>query len=309
MIRAENLGKHFSDFVAVSGINLSVDPGQVLALLGPNGAGKTTTIRMLSCLLRPTYGTAQVAGYDIIKDPENVRLNVGLLTEHPGLYLRMVGIDYLMFFAQLYKLPLSATRQKAVELYEQFDMIEAIERRIGEYSKGMRQKLAIIRSLLHNPPVLMLDEPTSAMDPQSAKMVRDAISTLRNDDRTILLCTHNLAEAEMLADRIAVIRRGHIIASGSPRNLKQRLLGDPLMEVRLTKSMNGLEPELALIIEIETSGENWFRYRTANPEITNPQLLRRLSGLGVDVITLSLVSQSLEQVYLQVVTGQEEINV
>ncbi|MBN1314647.1 MAG: ABC transporter ATP-binding protein [Anaerolineales bacterium] len=309
MIRTENLGKHFSDFVAVSGVNLSVDPGQILALLGPNGAGKTTTIRMLTCLLRPTYGAAQVAGYNIVDDPDKVRQNVGLLTEHPGVYLRMIGIDYLVFFAELYQLPVSTTRQKAIELFEQFDMIEAVDRRIGDYSKGMRQKLAIIRALLHDPPVLMLDEPTSAMDPQSAKMVRDAIIALRNDDRTILLCTHNLAEAEMLADRIAVIRRGHIIASGSPKNLKKHLLGDPLMEVQLAKTLDGLEPELTSIIEIETSGNDWFRYRTTSPEVTNPQLLRRLAGLGIDVITLSLVSQSLEEVYLQVVTGQQEVSV
>lgn len=307
MIRAQGLGKHFSDFIAVSDIHLEVDPGQVLALLGPNGAGKTTTIRMLSCLLRPTYGTAQVAGYDIRTEPDLVRRNVGLLTENPGVYLRMIGIDYLIFFAQLYRLPESTTRKKAKALFEQFDMVEAIDRRIGEYSKGMRQKLAIIRALLHDPPVLMLDEPTSAMDPQSAKIVRDAITSLRDEKRTILLCTHNLAEAEMLADRIAVIRRGKIIATGSPVNLKKRLLGEPLMEVKLAASIDGLEAELAGMVHIESSGQDWFRYRTAAPQETNPALLRFLTGSGVDVVTLSQVSQSLEDVYLQVVMGQEEV--
>jgi len=178
---------------------------------------------------------------------------------------------------------------------------QAARRRIGEYSKGMQQKLAIIRAMLHDPPVLMLDEPTSAMDPQSAKTVRDAIRQLRDDQRTVLVCTHNLAEAEILADRIAIIRRGRIIADGSPADLKRELLGDPLMEVCLAQPIDGRQLDLNGIVSVQASGKDWFRYRTADPHTANPQVLQRLAALGLGVVTLNEVPQSLEEVYLRVV--------
>jgi ABC-2 type transport system ATP-binding protein len=306
MIRTRDLSKRFEEFAAVTEVTLSVGKGELLALLGPNGAGKTTTIRMLVGLLRPTSGDAWVAGYDVAAQPSEVRRHVGLLTEHPGLYLRAVGIDYLQFFGQLYGLEPGTVREQARQWFAHFEMADAAERRIGEYSKGMRQKLAIIRSMLHDPPVLMLDEPTSAMDPASAKTVRDAIRHLRDDDRSILLCTHNLPEAEQLADRIAIIRRGRIIAQGTPAELKRQLLGEPLMEVRLTQLLDGLLPELAGMLAIESQGDTWFRFRTSNPEVTNPQVLRRLAGLGADVVTLSEVPQSLEEVYLRVVNARPD---
>lgn len=309
MIKTQNLGKRFGDFAAVSDVNLTVAQGELLTLLGPNGAGKTTTVRMLTSLLRPTSGAAWVANFNVLEQPMQVRRHVGLLTEHPGVYLRMPGIDYLAFFGQLHGLEEKVIRPRAMQLLAQLDMAEAAERRIGEYSKGMRQKLAIVRAMLHNPPVLMLDEPTSAMDPQSAKTVRDAIRQLRDERRTILLCTHNLAEAELLADRIAIIRRGRIIANGSPAELKRRLLGEPLMEARLVQSLDGITPELERIVPIKASGENWFRYRAADPQTVNPTVLRRLAALGLQVITLSQAPQSLEQVYLRVVNSEEEFQI
>lgn len=305
MIETQDLGKCFDGIPAVTDANLTVGRGELLALLGPNGAGKTTTVRMLAALLRPSAGTALVAGFDVVQQPMKVRRHMGLLTEHPGLYLRMPGIEYLTFFGQLYGLENLVIHRRARALLAQLGMSEAAERRIGEYSKGMRQKLAIIRALLHGPPVLMLDEPTSAMDPQSARSVRDAIRELRDDRRTIMLCTHNLAEAEQLADRIAIIRRGRIIAEGPPAELKRQLLGNPLLEVRLVQSLDGERPELGGIVTIETCGEHWLRYRAAEPQTTNPLLLRQLAALGLDVITLSEVPQSLEEVYLRVVESPE----
>jgi ABC-2 type transport system ATP-binding protein len=306
VIETRKLGKLFDDFPAVVDVDLTVGKGELLALLGPNGAGKTTTVRMLSALLRPTTGMAWVAGYHVVEQPMQVRKHMGLLTEHPGVYMRMPGIEYLHFFGQLHNLDDSTIRARTNELLQKFDMAEAADRRIGEYSKGMRQKLAIIRAMLHDPPVLMFDEPTSAMDPQSAKTVRDAIRQLRNNRRTIMLCTHNLAEAELLADRIAIIRRGKIIAEGSPNDLKRQLLGDPLMEVRLIQALDGLGHDLDGLVTIEGRGERWFRYRAVEPQAINPLVLRRLSSLGLDVITLSEVPQSLEEVYLRVVNNREE---
>jgi ABC-2 type transport system ATP-binding protein len=252
LIETDGLGKRFDSLTAVADVTFKVERGTILVLLGPNGAGKTTTVRMLAALLRPTSGTAWVAGFNIT-------------------------------------------------LLAQFDMAQAARRRIGEYSKGMQQKLAIIRAMLHDPPVLMLDEPTSAMDPQSAKTVRDAIRQLRDDHRTVLVCTHNLAEAEILADRIAIIRRGRIIADGSPASLKRELLGDPLMEVCLAQPIDGRQLDLNGMVSLQASGKDWFRYRTADPHTANPQVLQRLAALGLDVVTLSEVPQSLEEVYLRVV--------
>ena len=200
MIEAENLTKTFDDFTAVESLSLSVPAGQVLALLGPNGAGKTTTVRMLSAILAPTSGRATIAGFDVTRSPGEVRRRVGMLTEMPGLYLRMQAIEYLDFFGQLYGLGQAERQARAAALISRFGMADAVDKRLSEYSKGMRQKLALIRSMLHDPPVLLLDEPTSAMDPQSARLVRDAIADLRGDRRAIILCTHNLVEAEQLAD-------------------------------------------------------------------------------------------------------------
>jgi len=149
--------------------------------------------------------------------------------------------------------------------------------RLGEFSKGMRQKIALARALLHDPPVLMLDEPTSAMDPSSARLVRQAILALKQAGRTLLICTHNLAEAEQLADRIAIIRLGQIIAFDTPQALRRRLLGPPLMEVRLNGSLDGIGPALGEIVRVVEEGATWLRYVAPEPEQVNPQVLRRLS--------------------------------
>ncbi|GAB4480599.1 MAG: ABC transporter ATP-binding protein [Anaerolineae bacterium] len=303
MIETEGLTKHFDDFVAVQDVSLVVQPGEVLALLGPNGAGKTTTVRMLTSILKPTAGTARVAGADVVMQPERVRASVGVLTENHGLYLRMRGREYLDFYGDLYGIPPAQRGERAVRLAERFGIADALDRRLGEYSKGMRQKLALVRSMMHDPPVLLLDEPTSAMDPYSARLVRDAIHDLRGDGRAVILCTHNLPEAEELADRIAIIRQGEIIARGTAAELKTRLLGPPLLELRLAGQVNGLVEDLAGLVEIESSGQDWLRYRTPEPGRVNPQVIRRLSALGVEVVTLSEVPQSLEQVYLRVVAG------
>ncbi len=305
MIETDGLTKEFENFRAVSDVTLTVRPGEVLALLGPNGAGKTTTVRMLTSILKPTSGWARIAGHDVARDPAGVRANVGVLTEHHGLYFRMRSEEYLDFFGELYGLAPAARRARAGELLERFGMKEAAGKWLGEYSKGMRQKLALIRALLHDPPVLLLDEPTSAMDPQSAKLVRDAITDLRADHRANILCTHNLNEAEQLADQIAVIRRGRIIARGTPLELKHEWLGPAVMELRASTSLNGVVNELRDLVEIMDYGPDWVRYRVADPALTNPQVVQRLTARQVPLLTLSEIPRSLEAVYVQVVEADQ----
>jgi ABC-2 type transport system ATP-binding protein len=304
MIKADNLTKQFDDFTAVNGLSLSVEPGEILALLGPNGAGKTTTVRMLSAILRPTAGRAVVGGFDVVQNPVRVRRSVGLLTEYPGLYLRMRGGEYLDFFGRIYGLDTESRETRARDLLERFGMPQAWEKRMGEYSKGMQQKMALARAMLHDPTVLMLDEPTSAMDPHSAKLVRDTILSLQDQRRAILVCTHNLAEAEMLADRIAIIRAGQIVASGTSEDLKRQLIGPPMMEIRLNTPVAAALPLIHSMANVVDHGDHWIRYEARTPETLNPRLLSSLANSGTEVITLSRQQRSLEQVYLRAV-GEE----
>ena len=302
MIEAEQLTKTFGTFVAVRDVSLRVKAGGVLALLGPNGAGKTTTVRMLSGILVPTSGQARIAGLDVVTRAAEIRRRVGVLTELPGLYLRSSAREYLDFFGSVYGLSKADRQARVADLMAQFEMSDVLDRRLSEFSKGMKQKLALIRTMLHDPEVLLLDEPTSAMDPQSARLVHDALLQLRDQHRrSIVLCTHNLVEAEMMADHIAIIRRGQIVAEGSPAELKAHLLGKPLMEVRFVQPMNGTLSALRERLDVESHGDTWVRYWSDDPASENPPLLHWLSEKKVDVVTLSEVPRSLEEVYLRVV--------
>jgi ABC-2 type transport system ATP-binding protein len=307
MIEAFNLTKIFGDFVAVNDVSLRVPEGEVLALLGPNGAGKTTTVRILGSILKPTSGSARIAGYDTITQAKEVRRLIGLLTEFPGLYMRMNGLEYLRFFGELQGMRIAAIEQRSEELLTRFKLWDAARKQVGNYSKGMKKKLTLVRAMLHDPLVLFLDEPTSAMDPQSAKLVRDAIAELRHEKRTIVICTHNLAEAEQLADRIAIISHGQIIAQGTPTELKQRLLGDPIMEIRVAGSLNGLADKLAEQVQVTSVGPNWLRYTVPNPTAFNPPLLNELARQNIPVVTLSEVPRGLEEIYLHIVEADQKV--
>lgn len=307
MIEAVELTKKFGKFVAVNDVNIHVPEGEVLALLGPNGAGKTTTVRMLGSILKPTQGYARIGGFDTVKDARSVRQIIGLLTEFPGLYMRMNGLDYLRFFGELQGMPKGTIDSRAEMLLRRFELWEAHDKQVGTYSKGMKQKLTLVRAMLHDPAVLFLDEPTSAMDPHSAKLVRDSIAGLRQEQRTVILCTHNLAEAELLADRIAIVRQGQIIAQGTPPELKHRLLGDPMMELRLAGPMNGLVNFLDGKVNVLEHGQDWVRYTVSDPNQFNPYLLSCLAEQKTPVVTLSEVSRSLEEVYLHIVESDQAV--
>jgi ABC-2 type transport system ATP-binding protein len=298
MIQTEDLSKQFGDTWAVDGVALDVQPGQVLALLGQNGAGKTTTIRMLTSVLAPTRGWARIAGYDVVQSPEQVRASVGVLTEQHGLYLRMTGGEYLDYFGKIYRLDAS-TRQKRSQVWmEYFGLAEVAKRPIGQYSKGMRQKLALARTLLHSPPVLLLDEPTSAMDPESAQLVRKAIASLRSEQRTIIICTHNLVEAEMLADRIAIIYHGRILTSGTVEELKRRLLGPAEYEIRVSGEWPHVNFRLPVGVTSLEAGDAGPRFRVEDPQTANPILLKELMKRGAEVVAMQELPRTLEQVYL-----------
>jgi ABC-2 type transport system ATP-binding protein len=298
MIQTEDLSKEFGDYWAVDGVSLDVRPGQVLALLGQNGAGKTTTVRMLTSVLAPSRGWARIAGYDVVEDPERVRSVVGVLTEQHGLYLRMSGLEYLDFFGRIYRLEASTRLKRSQDWMEYFGLAEAGRKPIGQYSKGMRQKLALARTLIHEPPVLLLDEPTSAMDPESAQLVRQAIASLRSKQRTIIICTHNLVEAEMLADKIAIIYRGRILTSGTLDEMKRRLLGPAEYEVRVRGKWPRRTLDLPAGTQLLATQESSALFRVEDPGASNPVVLKQLMESGAEVIAMQEMPRTLEQVYL-----------
>ena len=306
MIETNDLSKQFNDFWAVDGVTLSVRPGQILALLGQNGAGKTTTVRMLNALLNPTRGWARVAGYDVVRQGRQVRASVGVLTEQHGLYMRMSGLEYLDFFGQIYRLDPRTRAARSHYLLEYFGLGAAGPRRIGEYSKGMRQKLALARALMHEPPVLLLDEPTSAMDPESARLVRDEIASLKSSQRTIVICTHNLAEAEILADIVAIIYRGRILMQGTLEELKQKTLGIAEYEAVLSEKWD--PQDLSLPHGVTWSGREprSLRFHVEQPSLSNPVLMRALSSGQAPLVAFQEVPRSLEQVYLKVMADVQK---
>lgn len=309
MIEAIQLGKQFGDFVAVRDLNLVVQPGELVALLGPNGAGKTTTVRMLAAILPPGSGQVRICGYDVVNHAQRVRSMVGLLTEYPGLYGRMAALEYLAFFGALLGVEATLCHQRSEALLRQFGLWEVRDRQLESFSKGMRQKMALIRALIHDPPVLFLDEPTTAMDPQSARTVRDAIGELRSAQRSILLTTHNLSEAEELADRIAIIRGGQIIACGSFAELSRQLLGEPAFELKLTNPADQPRAVAVLrdLVSVQVLDADRLSWQTAEPHLLHPVLLNRLLTAGIGVHSLAEQPRRLEDLYLRIVAEDEAV--
>jgi len=309
MIETYDLSKQYNNnFWAVDGVALNVQPGQILALLGQNGAGKTTTVRMLTSLLSPTRGWARVGGYDITKDPQKVRASVGVLTEQHGLYMRMTGEEYLEYFGKVYGLNAATRTKQSKYLLEYFGLADAANRRSGEYSKGMKQKLALARALIHDPSVLLLDEPTSAMDPESAQLVRNEISRLRSSRRTIIICTHNLAEAEALADQIAIIYRGRILLNGTLEELKRAVLGPVEYEARFAYEFDAGELDLPPGVVLSDRSATSLRFRVEAPQEANPGLVTALTARNAPLVSFHEVPKKLEHVYLKTMADAQGVS-
>ena len=220
-IETNGLTKQYGDTVAVNDLTMRVDTGTVYGFLGPNGAGKTTTMQMLTTLTRPTSGTAMVAGHSVTHR-EAVTPHIGYLPDEPPLYDELTGREQLRYVAGLRDLPEASTRERIEDMLDRFDLIEDADRRIGGYSKGMRQKVGAIQAVLHEPDVAFLDEPTSGLDPRAARTMREMIADLANQDMTIFLSTHILPVVDELADRIGVIYHGELVAENDPERLKSR---------------------------------------------------------------------------------------
>jgi len=299
MINTKGLSKRFGDVLAVDGLDMEVRPGEIFGFLGPNGAGKTTTIRMLSALISPTSGKAKVAGYEVGREDNEIRRNVGILTESPGLYDRLSAERNLSFFAELHDVEDVAGQ---VERY--LRLLGLWDRRgdvAATFSKGMRQKLAIARAMLHEPKVLLLDEPTAGLDPEMARLVREFIGELKDKGRTIFLCTHNLDEADRLCDRIAVVNT-HLLALDTPEALRAKLY-DRVVVVHLSAASPAYEKVVSkqpFVRSVEIK-ENKLVVGLDDPEKNNPELIRVLVDAGADIQFVGELRRSLEEIYLRLV--------
>jgi len=222
------------------------------------------------------------------------------LTEQHGLYMRMSANEYLDFFGQVYGLDAPERKKRSDNLLEYFGLMEAAKRRVGEYSKGMRQKLALARAMIHQPGVLLLDEPTSAMDPESARLVRDEIARLKSSSRTIVICSHNLTEVEVLADQIAIIYRGKILIQGTLEELQRNVLGAPEYVVKFADERDISDLQLPVGVEYISKTPNSLKVRVEAAEESNPKLLKMLASKSIPVVALQEETRTLEQVYLKV---------
>jgi ABC-2 type transport system ATP-binding protein len=304
MIRMVDLGRAFGELWAVRGLNLDVHAGEVLGLLGPNGAGKTTTVRMLAALIGPTEGTAQLDGHDVVTDAEAVRSRVGVLTETPGLYEKLSATENLEFFGKLHGLDERRRREAIERLLRLLGLWDRRSEPAGQFSKGMKQKLAIARALLHDPTVLFLDEPTSALDPESAFVVREAIADLRSAGRTIVLATHNLDEADRLCDRIAFVRGGFLRVD-SPARLRGDL-GRFGVDVSLAPDAGspagtdlvGVARAVAGVTD--ASARNGVLSVALVDDGATPGLVRARVGAGAAIAEVRRKAATLEDVYFEV---------
>ncbi|MFQ6059994.1 MAG: ATP-binding cassette domain-containing protein [Thermoplasmata archaeon] len=305
MIRTDNLTRRFGDVVAVEGLTLQVNRGEVFGFIGPNGAGKTTTVRMLCCLISPTAGTAYIKDNEIGREPDsmNIRQMVGLLPEAPGLYERLSSYKNLDFYGQLYGLPEVRRRERIKALLEMLDMWKERDQPVSTFSKGMKQKIAIARALVHDPEVLLLDEPTAGLDPRASKRVRDFLSDLKKEGRTIFLNTHNLAEAERLCDRVGVVNT-RLVAIGSPGELKQKFWGrtTTIQLKRMLPRVVSAVKALPFARNVRTENNNLL-IDLQRPEEENPAVVKTVLRSGGEIVFMTELKRTLEDVYLELIGG------
>ena len=301
VLRMEGLGRRFGDNWAVRDLTLDVRAGEVRGLLGPNGAGKTTTVRLLAALIAPTAGHAWVDGIEIREAPDEIRARVGILTETPGLYDKLSAEGNLDYFGKLHRLPAAVRAERIERWMVALGMWDRRRDPAGTLSKGTKQKLAIIRALLHEPRVVFLDEPTAALDPEAAYVVREAIAILRAEGRTIVLCTHNLDEAERLCDRIAFLR-GSLLRVDSPARLRGEL-GGGRVTIRLAEpaspALIAAVEALSVVRLVEHEGAN-LGVRVENEEHDAPIVVRAIVGAGGGVVEVRPEVGTLEQVYFEI---------
>ena len=307
MIHTESLTKRFGDLTAVEDVSLDIDEGEVFGFLGPNGAGKTTTVRMLASLISVTNGRAEVAGFDVSNPAEALKLrqSIGVLPENVGLYEANTAYQNLEYFGNLYHVERTTLRRNIERLLRMMDLWDKRDTPLGTFSKGMKQKVALARALVHDPVLLFLDEPTANLDPESAKVVRDIILDLKKEHRTIFLNTHRLDEAQRICDRVGVLRT-KLLAVGSPEQLRSGIAGVRTV-VRLERATEAIANAVRATLPqrpVEISGDRLI-VDVKNPDDDNPVLAQAIVVAGGRIRELTQLEPSLEEVYLKLVREEE----
>jgi ABC-2 type transport system ATP-binding protein len=298
-IVAENLVRHFGDVEAVNGINLQVNAGEIFGFLGPNGAGKSTVVRMLTTLLRPTSGKAFVAGFDVAKHPNEVRQRIGVALQDAAIDPLMTGVELLRLQAVLYAIPKSKMKSRADELLERVGLTAAADRRVGTYSGGMRRRLDLALSLIHQPTVLFLDEPTTGLDPMSRVSLWEEVRRLNNEGTTVMLTTQYLEEADQLADRIAIIDKGVIVREGKPQELKAGV-GFPTLVINVSRDQHELAKSILLGFgDLRPTAEGTLGVGLRGGAEAVTDVVRKLDESSIRVQHLELNEPSLDDVFAE----------
>lgn len=310
VVEARGLTRRFEDLIAVDGLDLTVYPGEVLGILGHNGAGKTTTVRLLNGVLTPSEGSARVLGLDPQTEGAELRKLTGVLTETPSVDERLTGYENLAIFAAIYQVPQDEVDYRVRELLEIFDLTERADDRVSEYSKGMKQKLALARAMVHQPKLLFLDEPTSGLDPVITRQVHTLIRDLsQKDSHTVFLCTHNLDEAQRLCDRVVVLEHGKVVALGAPADLARDLWQGTRLEIET--SAQSVENALKIITQFK---DIWDATRQDGQPLINlsltqrervPELVAALVKADVPIYRLTPEEPTLEDIYFALHERQE----
>lgn len=307
IIEVKDLYRLFGDIHAVDGLSFDIQPGEVFGLLGPNGAGKTTTVRLLNGILPPSSGSIRVFGLNPAEQGEQVRQKTGVLTESPSLYERLSARENLTFFGTLAEIPEEKLEGRVIEMLSFFELESRAQDKVETYSKGMKQRLALARALLHQPPLLFLDEPTSGLDPEAAQQVNTLIESLSHKGQTIILCTHNLTEAERLCDRVAVMNTGRVLALGSMADLSKRLWPATWVDVQLwdTPAKSLLEAAKSYRGVKQVQAEFYsLSVRLENKEDI-PPFVKHLVESGASILRVNPRAHSLEDIYFAIQNGQK----
>lgn len=304
MIRTEDLTKKFGTFTAVDRLTFQVNKGEVFGLLGPNGAGKTTTIRMLCCLIAKTSGTARIGDYDVsdAKDAMKIRKMIGIVHDNVGLYESLSPYENLEFYGKMYETEQSKLKENIEKYLKALDLWDSRDKPVGSFSKGMKQKVAIARSLVHEPELLFMDEPTANLDPEAAKVIREILLDLKKENRTIFLNTHNLDEAQRICDRIGILKT-KMMAVDTPMNLEKAMMGKKtvfVLEVISEKVLNAVKASKPKSVEVQG---NSMILELADPDRETSNIINSIIAAGGKIKSVNERGASLEDVYLNLVRG------
>ncbi|MBU4535987.1 MAG: ABC transporter ATP-binding protein [Euryarchaeota archaeon] len=296
MIKISSLTKYFGKIQALDNLNLEIKKGELLGLIGPNGAGKTTAIRIISCILQPDQGQVMVGGYDVQENPLEVKSMIGYLPEEPNLYERFRAYDLLKYFGELYGVPSGELESRIEELLELVGMKARAQHRINTFSKGLRQRIGIARALIHDPDIIIFDEPTMGLDPATSLVIRDFIESLKGD-KTILMCTHYMDEADALCDRVTILNQGQILDMGSPQELKSKIHGDIILNVSLNdpSQVNLADFENMEMVEKFTLKEDKLMLSLQSRR----DISRIIEFLGPNLKAVQTKEPTLEDVFIQ----------